>query len=75
MNSKNKIRIGLGVALVMLVVYYFCLPNTLFNDSYSTVLEDSKGELLSASIAEDGQWRFPEVDSVRPSCASVRLCV
>ena len=32
----------------------------MFNDSYSTVLEASNGELLSATIASDGQWRFPE---------------
>src|SRR6187549_2628760 len=64
MKGKNKIRIALGVAGVALMIYYFCLPNTLFNDPYSTVLEDYKGELLSASIAADGQWRFPEVDSV-----------
>ncbi|HPH47063.1 MAG TPA: transglycosylase domain-containing protein, partial [Chryseolinea sp.] len=64
MKGKNKIRIGLGVTFVALVIYYFCLPNTLFNDPYSTVLEGQKGELLSATIAKDGQWRFPEVDAV-----------
>ena len=36
----------------------------LFTDPYSTVLEDRSGELLSASIATDGQWRFPEIASV-----------
>jgi penicillin-binding protein 1C len=40
------------------------LPKKLFDDPYSTVLLDSSGELLSASIAADGQWRFPEIDSV-----------
>ena len=49
---------------VLLIGYYFCLPDTLFKDPYSTVLEDYRGELLSASIASDGQWRFPEVDTV-----------
>ncbi len=64
MKGRNKIKIAFSVTFVALVVYYFCLPNTLFNDPYSTVLEDQKGELLSASIAEDGQWRFPEVYAV-----------
>lgn len=50
--------------LAILVVYYFCLPTKLFDDPYSTVLESSTGILLSASIAEDGQWRFPQSDSV-----------
>src|SRR5882762_5172657 len=46
------------------VAFYFCLPDPLFKDSYSTVLNDCNGELLSASIAVDGQWRFPESDSI-----------
>jgi penicillin-binding protein 1C len=49
---------------VLSVGYYFCLPSSLFSDPYSTVLEDYRGELLSASIANDGQWRFPKMDSV-----------
>ena len=53
-----------GLAIILLIGYYFCLPDTLFNDPYSTVLEDYRGELLSASIASDGQWRFPEMDTV-----------
>ncbi len=54
----------LGLAVVILIGYYFCLPSTLFEDPYSTVLEDYQGELLAASIAADGQWRFPEMDTV-----------
>lgn len=48
----------------MLVMYIFSLPAPLFDDPYSTVLKASGGELLSASIARDGQWRFPETDSM-----------
>lgn len=54
----------LGVVVILVIGYYFCLPSVLFQDPYSTVLEDSRGELLSASIASDGQWRFPELDTV-----------
>src|SRR5689334_14475839 len=54
----------LGLIAALLIGYYFCLPASLFDDPYSTVLEDYRGELLSASIASDGQWRFPELDSV-----------
>lgn len=50
--------------LLMAVCYYFCLSEPLFVDPYSTVLEDREGELLSATIAADGQWRFPETDSL-----------
>lgn len=47
--------------VVGLIMYYFSLPSALFEDPYSTVLEDKTGNLLSASIAADGQWRFPEI--------------
>lgn len=53
-----------GLLTVLLIGYYFSLPSVLFEDPYSTVLEDYQGELLSASIASDGQWRFPEMDTV-----------
>lgn len=31
---------------------------------YSTVITARDGSLLSASVAEDGQWRFPQPDSI-----------
>ncbi len=46
-------------ASALVTGYYFVLPNKLFKDPYSTVLNDRNGNLLSASIAGDGQWRFP----------------
>lgn len=42
----------------------FCLPNPLFKTPYSTVLEGRNGVFLSAQIAPDYQWRFPQSDSV-----------
>ena len=60
---RNK-KYVIGLLGALLTGYYFCLPTTLFNDPYSTVLEDYRGELLSAAIAADGQWRFPEMDTV-----------
>lgn len=61
----KKYRKALIVALLILGVgYYFCLPKTLFNDPYATVVNDRNGALLSARIANDGQWRFPELDSL-----------
>lgn len=41
------------------ISFYFALPDPLFENPYSTVLEDREGRLLSASIATDDQWRFP----------------
>jgi penicillin-binding protein 1C len=57
-------RIKSAIMAVLLVWYYFCLPSTLFKDPYSTVIESAEGELLGARIARDGQWRFPEQDSI-----------
>lgn len=52
------------IAVPLVIAYYFCLPQPIFNDPVSTVLEDRQGELLGARIASDGQWRFPYNDSV-----------
>ena len=49
---------------LLLIAYYFCLPKQLFHTPHATVVESRSGKLLGALIAEDGQWRFPVVDSV-----------
>jgi penicillin-binding protein 1C len=58
--KKNKARSALAIALLILSAWYiFSLPHPLFTDPYSTTLEDRDNRLLSAAIAQDGQWRFP----------------
>ena len=64
MTRKVNIRLTLALSLIGSVLYFFSLPGRLFDDPYSTVLKSNQGELLSASIAKDGQWRFPKADSV-----------
>ncbi len=59
-HNKKKSIIG----FILLLVYYFSLPRTLFHEPYSTVIESNEGELLAAQIATDGQWRFPAKDSI-----------
>ncbi len=54
----------LGLLFIAAIWYWFCLPEKLFSDPVSTVIVDRNGKLLGARIARDGQWRFPEVDSV-----------
>jgi len=44
--------------------FYFCLPSPLFKDPYCTVLNDNRGHLVGAKIANDGQWRFPLINTV-----------
>lgn len=41
-----------------------CIPVSIDPLPNSAVLNDKNGNLLSASIAQDGQWRFPLTDSV-----------
>lgn len=57
-------RISLLITAVWLIWFAFCLPDKPFKASYSTVLLDSKGQLLGARIADDGQWRFSASDSI-----------
>jgi penicillin-binding protein 1C len=60
--KNNKIKSS--IVFLLLIVYYFSLPSTLFQEPYSTIIESKEGELLGAKIARDGQWRFPAQDSV-----------
>jgi penicillin-binding protein 1C len=60
-THRRKTQIALGILLVW---FWFCLPNPLFNDPISKVLEDRDGNLLGARISNDGQWRFPHSDSI-----------
>jgi penicillin-binding protein 1C len=46
------------VVVILLFAFVFSIPSKLFNAPTSYVLTDSDGNLLSASIASDGQWRF-----------------
>lgn len=62
--SKKRYKVGIPVVLLLLTAYIFCLPSTLFDVPYSTVVEDRNGELLGARIANDQQWRFPATDSL-----------
>ncbi|MFN0176898.1 MAG: penicillin-binding protein 1C [Saprospiraceae bacterium] len=61
--AQNRPKTTAALVLLLLV-WLFCLPRPLFQKPLSTVLEDRKGELLGARIAEDGQWRFPTSDSL-----------
>jgi penicillin-binding protein 1C len=69
MNAKikrhfNKHRRKYFVLGIFLIWFAFALPNPLFKSSYTTILLDKNKQLLGAKIAKDGQWRFPENDSV-----------
>jgi len=52
------------VLLVILTGFWFCLPNPLFRSPTSFVITDEQQNLLGATIATDGQWRFPYGEAV-----------
>lgn len=56
-NQKKKKIVRYGV-VILLLIYYFCLPTPLFDTPYATVVNDAEGKLIGARIAQDGQWRF-----------------
>ena len=59
-NKKiYKIAFPLLMFATLLIIFWFSLPDPLFNNPTCTVIEDRQGELLGARIADDGQWRFP----------------
>ncbi|MFH2142494.1 MAG: penicillin-binding protein 1C [Bacteroidota bacterium] len=64
MTRKRSYKITLFFIVVVIILFWKSLPDPLFNDGYSTVLISAKDELLGAYIANDGQWRFPEIDTV-----------
>jgi len=59
--ARNKYLL---MALLALVLAFLLLPVVHFEDETNTILENEQGELLSARITPDGQWRFPGCDSV-----------
>ncbi len=60
----KKYRIGLIPVFVLFVLWLFCLPKNLFETPNSTVVTSADGTLIGARIAADGQWRFPEIESL-----------
>ena len=60
----KRLKIRFSVLFLLFVGWLFCLPAPLFNEPTATVVESKEGIMLGARIAEDGQWRFPIMDSV-----------
>jgi penicillin-binding protein 1C len=60
----KKHNIKFILLFILSFAYWLWLPNKLFTNSCSTVLLDENNELLAAQIASDGQWRFPQSDSI-----------
>lgn len=61
--KKNSVKIGI-IFFILFILYWFSLPHPLFKDPTCMVLEAEYGDLLGARIAADGQWRFPQKDTI-----------
>lgn len=65
MSGRRRISLALAVIFIAFCIWWlFCLPANLFEKPLSTIILDRNGQLIGAKIANDGQWRFPETDSV-----------
>ncbi len=78
--NKGKGRLGLALTLALCCIfaftgwwYSYSLPTQLFSAPHSHLLLDQQGRLLSAHIAADGQWRFPELESVPDKFATALI--
>ena len=60
----KKRKYSLTALIFALIWYALCLPSELFKDPTSTVITSYNNTLLGAKIAGDGQWRFPNNDSI-----------
>ena len=63
-----------GAGALLLLAFWALVPVVPFDDPLSTVVLDRDGELLGASIATDGQWRFGVADSVPDKFAAAITC-
>lgn len=61
-NIKTKHKIML--AGILLLLAFLLVPPVKFKNTTSTVLLDRNGQLLSATVSDEGMWQFPEVDTV-----------
>ncbi len=61
---SKAVRVAAAALAVGGIAFWWMLPRPLFSEPLSAVLLARDGTLLGARIAEDGQWRFPELDAV-----------
>lgn len=54
----------LFVFSIVTILFWYSIPSPLFSDPKCTIITDEQGRLLNATIAKDGQYRFPQADSV-----------
>ena len=71
---RSALRHRRLIILAILVVGFLAIRPVHFHDPNSTVLLARNGELLGARVATDGQWRFPESDSLPMRYKKALIC-
>ncbi|MDR1861146.1 MAG: penicillin-binding protein 1C [Bacteroidales bacterium] len=71
-RRPKRCEVTVAIVVVLGIWWWFSLPAPLFSAPTSTVIESSDGALLGAHIADDGQWRFPQPDSLP---RKLRTCI
>lgn len=64
MPARWKKWLAALLLAVAVTGFLYVVPRPLFRTTCSTIIESRDGRLLGARIAPDGQWRFPEPDSI-----------
>jgi penicillin-binding protein 1C len=60
----RRSKIKTAILSLLVIWFWLCLPGKLFVTPTSFVIEDEQQNLLGATIATDGQWRFPYDEEV-----------
>ncbi len=60
--------------LIWVLIMGIWIPAPLFTSDYSTVIYSCEGDLMGARVAHDGQWRFPESDSIPEKFKKCIVC-
>jgi len=50
--------------IFLLLLFWFSLPSNLLRSPHSTAVYSGNGQLLAATVAADGQYRFPPMDNI-----------
>ena len=74
MTRRSWAARGAAALVLLLLAFWLLVPVVPFDDPLSTVVLDRDGELLGASIASDGQWRFGVADAVPDRFAAAITC-
>ena len=72
-RRSSAVRLVVAGALLLLA-FWGLVPVVSFDDPLSTVVLDRDGELVGASIAADGQWRFGVAESVPEKFRAAITC-